>query len=61
MVESPPLGTPVDKVTVNDKTAALTYQFCPFIVMDKLPAAAFRADRLGMILGLLLDLFSLRA
>jgi hypothetical protein len=61
MVECTPLGTTVYEVTINDKTAALTDKFCPLIVMNKLSAPAFRADGLSMILGLFLDLFTLRA
>jgi hypothetical protein len=61
MVECTPLGTAVNEVTIDDKTAALTDKFCPFVIMNELSAPAFRADGLSMILGLFLDLFTLRA
>jgi len=61
VVECPPLGTAIYEISVNDETATLADQFCPFIVMDELSAPALRADRFGMIFCLFLGLFSLRA
>jgi hypothetical protein len=57
VIESTPFWSPVDEIFINDKPAALAYQFCPLIVMDQLPAAALRTDRLCMILGLLFVFF----
>ncbi len=61
VVERPPLRTPVDEVTINDQTASLADQLCPFIIMDKLSSSALRAYRFGMIFRFFLGLFSLCA
>ncbi|OPX75814.1 MAG: hypothetical protein A4E39_00109 [Methanoregulaceae archaeon PtaB.Bin152] len=56
VVERTPLRSTVDEIIVDDQPAVLAYQFRPLVVVDQLPAPAFRADRLGVVLCLLLVL-----
>ena len=59
MVEGTPLGAAVNEIVIDDKPAALADQLSTLVVVDKLSASAFRADRLGMVLGFLLVFFLL--